>query len=52
VAEALAVSVAYVYALMERGELVSFHLGRARRITADSVTDLIERQIAAEGKGA
>jgi excisionase family DNA binding protein len=52
VADALAVSVAYVYTLMERGELVSFHLGRARRITADSLADLIARQVAAEDKPA
>jgi excisionase family DNA binding protein len=52
VADVLGISVAYVYILIKRGELVSFHLGRAHRVTSDSVADLIERQVAAEGKPA
>jgi excisionase family DNA binding protein len=52
VAEMLAISLAYVYVLMDRGELVSFHLGRARRITGDSLADLIARRIAAEDQSA
>jgi excisionase family DNA binding protein len=51
VADLLGISRVYVYQLIQRGELVSFHLGRAHRITADSVADLIERQVAAEQAG-
>jgi excisionase family DNA binding protein len=51
VADLLGVSRVYIYTLIQRGELVSFHLGRAHRITADSVADLIERQVAAEQTG-
>jgi excisionase family DNA binding protein len=52
VAEALAISRAHVYTLMDAGELVSFHIGRARRITADSLADYIARQVAAEDRSA
>lgn len=52
VAEALSISLAYVYVLMKDGELVSFHLGRARRVTADSLADLIARRVAAEDQPA
>jgi excisionase family DNA binding protein len=52
VADMLAVSLTYVYNLMNAGELTSFHLGRARRITADSLADLIDRRVAAEGRSA
>lgn len=51
-AEVLGISPRHVYNLMDRGELVSFHLGRARRITADSLADLIARQVAAEDQSA
>jgi excisionase family DNA binding protein len=52
VATALAISISAVYRLMNAGELTSFHLGRLRRITADSVADLIARRVAAEGQSA
>ncbi len=48
VAEALSISRVYVYNLMERGEFTTFHVGRSRRISTESVADFIERQVAAE----
>ena len=37
-----------MYLILGRGELVSFHIGRLRRITAESVDAYIARQVAAE----
>jgi excisionase family DNA binding protein len=52
VADLLGISRVYVYELLKRGDLTGFHLGRAHRVTADSVAALIDRQIAAEGQSA
>jgi excisionase family DNA binding protein len=52
VAEMLAISRPWVYELIKRGELVSFHIGKNRRITADSITSYVDRQVAAEGRSA
>jgi excisionase family DNA binding protein len=52
VAELLGISRTWVYELCNQGELVSFHIGRARRITRDSIEDYIARQVAAEGRSA
>lgn len=48
VATMLAISQAHVYVMMDRGELISFHIGRKRRITADSIRDYITRQVATD----
>ncbi len=48
----LAISRPWVYHLMNEGELVSFHIGKNRRITANSIADYIDRQVAAEGRSA
>ena len=44
-AVALAVSRMTIYDLMGRGELETFHIGRARRITADSLEAFVARSI-------
>ena len=52
VANLLGISRTQVYTLLQQDEFVSFHIGRKHRIVADSVTDFINRQIAAEGRSA
>jgi excisionase family DNA binding protein len=52
VAEMLAISRPWFYELIKRGEFVSFHIGKNRRITANSIADFIDRQVAAEGRSA
>jgi excisionase family DNA binding protein len=44
----LGVSNSTGYALLAAGELKSIKLGRARRITVESIRDLIARRLAAE----
>jgi excisionase family DNA binding protein len=48
VAELLGISRVHVYNLLNAGEFVSFHIGRSRRITADSLADYVNHRIAAE----
>jgi len=45
-AEALRVSRAHVYSLIERGELRSIKLGKSRRITAEALAELIAQSAA------
>jgi excisionase family DNA binding protein len=45
----LSVSPATLYSLLRTGELESFNIGRARRISTQSISDFISRQIAARG---
>jgi excisionase family DNA binding protein len=49
--ELLSVGLTRLYQLMNAGELESFHIGRARRITTASISAYIERQIAAMDGG-
>ncbi len=52
VAHLLGISRTQVYTLLQQGEFVSFHIGRKHRILADSVTDFINRRVAAESRSA
>jgi excisionase family DNA binding protein len=49
-AEALAVSRSQIYELLKRGDLIGFHIGRAHRITAVSLAEYVDRQVAAEAQ--
>jgi excisionase family DNA binding protein len=46
-AQMLGVSRSHLYELLKRGELVSFADGGARRVLVSSITDYIERKVAA-----
>ena len=50
VANALGISRAQVYVMLDAGDFVSFHIGRKRRVLASSVQEYVERRIAAEGR--
>jgi excisionase family DNA binding protein len=43
--ELLSVGLTRLYELMNKGELESFHIGRARRITTASIHAFIERHL-------
>jgi excisionase family DNA binding protein len=43
--ELLSVRMTKLYAMMNAGDLESFHIGRARRITTASIRSYIDRQI-------
>jgi excisionase family DNA binding protein len=45
----LSVGLTRLYELLNAGELDSFHIGRARRITTASIRAYIDRQLAARG---
>lgn len=51
-AEMLSCSRQHIYRLIDRGELVTFHIGRRRRITYASLEDFVARQVEAEGREA
>jgi excisionase family DNA binding protein len=46
-AQMLGVGLTKLYELLDAGDLESFHIGRARRITTASLRRYIERQITA-----
>ena len=48
VADLLGMSRQWVYILLDRRELVGFHIGRKRRVTVASVAAYVDRQVAAE----
>ena len=37
-----------IYELLSKGEIVSFHIGRSRRIKESAIEDFITRQLAEE----
>jgi len=46
-AQMLGVGMTKLYELLDAGDLESFHIGRARRITTASISRYIERQLTA-----
>jgi excisionase family DNA binding protein len=44
----LSLGVTRIYELLRGGELSSFHVGRARRISTQSIVKYVERQLAAQ----
>jgi excisionase family DNA binding protein len=50
--ELIGCGVTYGYQLLAAGELESYHLGRARRVTVASIHAFIQRRLAAAREGA
>jgi hypothetical protein len=46
----LSIGISSLYGLLRAGELDSFHCGRMRRITTQSITDYVARQLAIANK--